>query len=354
MTIGEEPDPLSTAPPSYRTRGRITTLGLKRKRNVESVYLTGMRQDANEALPVLAEFPQLHKLWLIAGHGLHLGFVGDLDHLTELALDACAETTPSPLVLPRSLRRLTIAVEEPNELESLCRELDWSRVPDLDYLNLRVNYDQPPARLDLGLIDHLPALRVLQLYGVWHDGPDRSPLEPPFDRLPPNIANGGLTFEAACPDVVADALYAHLGLPVVPRTPEREAPIGTERAKIEKTGRGQPPIEQPPYEPDLYVQPLRDPAPTPPDPDWMLYRADDDAQRPWWTSGTLAPDDDPDVPEGPLGDELAATIKRADPQLRARIDTESDSEETFIFAQNPEDLEAALRIAGLTSPGIAD
>jgi hypothetical protein len=350
--MSDEQDPSFTAPPSYRARGRVTPVGLKRKRNVESVYLTGMGQDVNEVLPVLAQFPQLHKLWLITGHDLDLGFVAALEHLTELALDACTGTTPSPLLLPRTLRRLTIAVQEPSELERLCRELDWSRVPDLDYLNLRVDHNAAPAHLDLALVDHLPALRVLHLAGVWHDGPGPSPLTPPFDRLPASIANGALSFETTHPHVVRDALRAHYGHPAPSRyTPEGWADLDDkQRAALEQEPRPNLVDDPRPY---LSIRPLRDPAPAPDNPDWMLYRADDDAEWRWWTAGTLAPADDPDVPEGPLGDQLAAKVKRTDPQLYARIDIESDSEETFLYAQNPEDLEAALQIAGLTSPGIA-
>jgi hypothetical protein len=352
MTMSDEHDPWYTAPPAYKPRRRVTRLGLKRKREVETVWLTGMREDANEALPILTEFPRLHQLWLISCHGLDLEFLPNLIHLEELALDESVATMPSPLVLPHALKRLMVTVKEPGELERLCRELDWSRVPDLNRLDLRVDHDQPPAHLDLGLIDQLPALRVLHLTGVWHDGPGPSPLIPPFARLPPDIANGALSFETAHPSTVRDALRVHYGHPIRARhTAEgRARRTDKERAAIEKEPRPDLPDDPRPY---LSIKPLRDPAPTPPDPDWMLYRADDDAEWPWWTSGTLAPADDPDIPESPLGDKLAAKIKRADPQLYALIEMESDSEETFIYAKSPEDLEAALQIAGLTSPGIA-
>jgi hypothetical protein len=351
-------DPWYAGPPFYEASGRVTRLGLKRKRQMELVELLRLRKDANEVLPVLTEFPKLYRLRLSYCHDLRLGFLPDLPHLTELVLEDCERTLPTPLVLPRSLKRLMIYTQERRELERLCQDLDWSRVPDLDRLDLGVDYNQPPARLDLGFVDHLPALRVLFLKGVWHAGPRPSPLIPPFERLPPNIANGALAFESAHPYTLGDALRAHYGLPVIRQlTPEEWAALSdAERNAIEEEQleRQRTCADQPDLVPAVHVDPLRDPAPAPPDPDWMLYRADHDAQWPWWTSGTLAPADDPDVPEGPLGDELAATIERADPQLWARIDTESDSEETFIFAQNPEDLEAALRIAGLTSPGIAD
>jgi hypothetical protein len=352
-----EHDPWYTAPPAYKPRRRVTRLGLKRKREVETVWLTGMREDANEALPILTEFPRLHQLWLISCRGLDLEFLPELGHLTELVLDVSVGTTPSPLVLPPTLQRLTIATNEPTELERLCHGLDWSRVPGLDYLDLQVDYSQPPARLDLGFVDHLPALRIMYLKGVWHAGPRPSPLIPPFERLPPNIAKGALSFETAHPHTLGDALRAHYGLPAVRRrSPEEWAALSdAERDAIHEETFEQQRLQggQPGPVPSVHVDRLRDPAPAPANPDWMLYRADDDAEWPWWTAGTLAPADDPDVPEGPLGDQLAAKVKRTDPQLYARIDIESDSERTRIDAQNPEDLEAALQIAGLTSPGIA-
>jgi hypothetical protein len=346
-------DPWYTGPPFYEASGRVTRLGLKRKRQMELFELLRLREDANEVLPVLTEFPKLSQLRLSYCHDLRLDFLPDLQHLTELELVDCERTLPTPLVLPRTLKRLAVNTKEPGELERLCRELDWSRVPDLDYLDLRVDHNQPPAHLDLGFIDHLPALRVLHLDGIWHDGPDPSPLEPPFGRLPANIAEGALTFETAHPADVTAALRTHYGLPAFSRyLPEAWASLSdTEREALELEPHPNLPDDPRPY---LSIKPLRDPAPAPPNPDWMLYREPDGAEWPWWTAGTLAPADDPDVPESPLGDKLAATIKRADPQLYARIDIESDSERTRIDAKNPGDLKAALQIAGLTSPGIAD
>jgi len=351
-------DEFSSAPPSYDVRGRLTTRGLRRRRDAAIVELRKLDEAANDALPALRELPDLRQLSLIDSHGLDLRVVGELAGLEQLFIEGCTGLSPTPLALPAALKRLSLSTDEPGELERLVAGLEWSRAADLASVALQVAYGRPPAKLDLGFVHDLRALRRLSLVGVEHEGAGPSPLEPPFDRLPPALAEGHLAFESADWIAVDAALREHYRLPPVKRwTPEEWSTLSDEeQAAIESEAfeRPQRTPHGPERRPRIMVSPPRDPDPAPPPPDWLLYHGDDSDLSPWWTAGVLAPADADGEAEHQAAGALVERIRERDPALADRIELESDGDGTTIRASSEPDLRAALEAAGLQSPGVAE
>ena len=140
--------------------------------------------------------------------------------------------------------------------------------------------------------------------GVWHRGPEPSPLEPPFTGLTKTLRR--VSLDAWEPDALRAALEEYLlvaSVMVVQR-----------------------------YEPETHEP-------------WAIDHDDDE----WVTYGSLweAMDAGDDETEYDAMKAAKRMIRSADPKLLARLDFDHESDGTGIAARTREDLERALGILGL-------
>lgn len=70
-----------------------------------------------------------------------------------------------------------------------------------------------PIEVDLGFLRELRSLQRLEVCpGVWHNGSQPSPLEPPFEGLPQSLKT--ISIDAWKPDELQATFEEHLGLAV--------------------------------------------------------------------------------------------------------------------------------------------
>jgi hypothetical protein len=159
----------------------------------------------------------------------------------------------------------------------------------------------------------LPRLRHLRIHtGVRHRGPSPSPLEPPFDGLPPSLER--IQIDAWDPEPVAAALQA--------RFPDAV------RGVFQRYG------PEPAYA-SWTVHP-----PSGEDETWSTYGSRADA-----FGGTT------EDTEGAALRRARRKLKAADPALLGRLEFDPESSGTGISAPSRADLEAALTILGIAKNG---
>jgi hypothetical protein len=171
--------------------------------------------------------------------------------------------------------------------------------------------------VDLGLLAELPQLELLEVRGLRHRGPGPSPLAPPFPGLSLDLA-GGLS-EVDDEEAVRAAWEEH-------------------RRAAGRTGES------------MSFRALWDPpADEAPEAAWEISAPADDGD-PWSVYGSLwlASDGRDGETEYDALKVARRRIREANPALLRRLDFDPEANGTGIMARSREDLEAALRILGLT------
>ena len=169
----------------------------------------------------------------------------------------------------------------------------------------------------LSFLRELPELRILRMeQGIFHDGPEPSPLEPPFAGLSRNLT--WVRIDAADPEPLRMALEEIMARPA--------------------------PTDSGPYGVTVYDRPPPDQRSAPGE--WAVHAYDDGG---WGVYGSLyeALDCD-DETEYEAADRAQRRLRSADAKLAKRLDFDPESNGTGLYAESREDLEAALRLLGLT------
>jgi hypothetical protein len=326
-----------TGPHPYQVSGSLDGLTPGR-REIERLIVKRLGPDAREGLAPLAAFKDLRRLeleWpeavdlsLLAGlelellrieygQRLDLGPLAgvSLKHLDLVSPRDC--TVPSRWPLDPSLESFGLMVERPfgGLLRDAVAAVPWAALRSLRGLALggRGNF------VDLGFLADLPQLEVLDVRGLRHRGPGPSPFAPPFEGLSVDLA-GGLS-EVDDEEAVRAAWEEH-----------RRAAGRTGESMAFRA---------------LWDEPADEEAA--PEPAWEISAPADDGD-PWSVYGSLCL-----AAEGRDGeteyDALRVARRRlreADPALPRRLDFDPEANGTGIMARSREDLEAALRILGLT------
>jgi hypothetical protein len=318
----------------YEISGSLDGLAA-RGRVVEMLTVRRLGPDSAEGLRPLVGFRELRRLHLERITGVDLSPLAELDLeildiqqaeqldlaplamleglwlLQLISLRGCR--APKRLTLPASVRSLSLGFDAPKfpgeELEALIEAIDWPRLADLQELYLDgSDSGGPAAEVDLGFLRHLRRLERLRIeLGVWHRGPEPSPLEPPFAGLPTTLRH--ISLDAWKPEPLKAALQEHLPAASV---------VVLQRYGVDD---GEPWEILPPGDGDD---------------EWCAYGSLWDAMG--------AGDDETEY------DALQAARKRiraADPDLLPRLDFDHESDGTGISARAREDLERALGILGL-------
>lgn len=310
---------------------------------MRDLWCSRLTSDAVEGLAPLRTFPDLQSLLLDRVTDVDLSPLGDIA-LESLRIDESSRLDLAPVSAIPSLQELTLAdlqecsASAPLRLGGL-RELilsvdrrgltgdwvrtmveaiDWSRLDRLRSLDLRVGGLEPiaPIEVDFGLLRELPLLERLEITGVHHDGSGPSPLEPPFDGLPRGLT--WLRFAANDHEALQAELRRHFGLTAADIVAGKRAVV---------------------------VYPRH--VPPPGARSWTL-RAPGTSEV-WSTYGSLADHFDTETEHEAL--RLARrAIGRRDKRLLARLDFDQESSGTGITSTDPDDLQAALAILGISDP----
>jgi hypothetical protein len=307
------------------------------RRSIAKLIVGRLGADATEGLRPLEAFTDLRELeleWPVEvdlrpltnlplerlrienAKRLDLAPIAQIDTLKSLEIASpkhCA--LPAEWPLNDSLTRLMFAVDRDARglLEQAVAAIPWSRLHALQWLALLGDNGTP---VDLAFLAQLPQLQALDLRGIQHRGPRRSPLEPPFSGLPPELI-GGL-IEVPKPATIREQLMKHRGL-----TDAQQDSMPRFRDLLT-------------YDDDA-------------DGDWSVYPPEGDDDDGWSTYGSLCL-----AAEGQDGDteyEALAAAKRrlraADPDLLRSLDFDQEADGTGISAPTREQVERALRILGL-------
>lgn len=265
----------------------------------------------------------LVSLRLLEMTGVDLAPLGDVDGLEALTLmdvEGCA--VPVPLPLPQSLRSLALNNDGPElsgePIREIVEAIDWGRLRGLQSLSIGVGglTEMEPIKLDLGFLRELASLEYLKLYrGVWHEGDEPSPLEPPFSGLSRRLH--WVRIDAWEPERVKPALRDYLGL--------------------DPTS-GKPSVFQ------------REPF-TPPAPEWSIDAPEQAGER-WSAYGSFARHEGggSEVTEHDAARRARARLRRVDARLARRVEFDPENAGTGILTRSREDLEAVLRILGVGGP----
>jgi hypothetical protein len=290
---------------------RLSGVDLSVLRQFPDLRIAEFERVADLDLEPLAGLP-LTEVGITHGTGINLEPLQRLENLESLSLFEVDPVIECPLTLPASMREIAIVIDDPQmsgePLARIVEAIDWSRLGGLRDLALRVggNNEMEPVTVDLGFLGGLPQLERLDLYRyVWHDGPDPSPLEPPFQGLSKQL--NWVRIDAWEPERVRKALDTYLGRPAV-TTYQREQPTAR--------------------------------------PEWAIMELGDE----WHAYGSLhrAEHALSDTTEYAAARRARGKIRATDPQLARRLDFDPESAGTGIAATTRADLHAALAILGLT------
>jgi hypothetical protein len=331
-------------PDAYFVTGTLAGIKGPGRRTVRELTVGGLKGNVDGDLAVLSAFPDLESLTLeniadidlaplaqtgICGLGLigvsrvDLAALAKLDQLQGLMIADIADCIVPPVLrLATSLEALTIfndgARLSGEPVAELARRIDWSALRGLRTLQLSVggNHDLAPVGVDLSFLRELPELRVLRMeQGIFHDGPEPSPLEPPFAGLSRNLT--WVRIDAVDPEPLRLALEEVMARPA----PTDSGPYGV-------TVYGRPPPGQ---------RSSRG--------EWAIHAYDDGG---WGVYGSLyATLDSEDETEYEAADRAQQRLRSADAELAKRLDFDPESNGTGIYAESREDLETALRLLGL-------
>lgn len=277
-------------------------------RELELEWLDGLDLDPLKSLP-------LESLRIDNGRRLDLGPLARIKTLKSLFVMSVKEcVVPREWSLTDSLTLLWLVVDDDDDAELLAQmvaAIPWSRLRALRQLAVMGDNGTP---LDLAFLSQLPQLEALDLRDIQHRGPARSPLEPPFEGLPPALSRG--LIEVPEPHRIREALIEHRSVADV----ARGALPSFRELWIEAEGAA----------------------------DWSIDPPDEDVEE-WTTYGSLC-----SAAEGRDGDteyEALAAAKRrlraADPALLRALDFDQEADGTGISAPTREQLERALGILGL-------
>ena len=313
------------------------------RRVVKWLESNGIDGAGTEGLAPLEAFGDLETLELERVRNVDLDVLGRLDGVVSLMLKDVAGVDFGTFAAPSQLRRLRLvdvddhcviphAFDLPDDLESLSlgegrrahtsrpveqlvAAIDWSALPALRSLDIRVGGldPVPPAELDLRFLEALPQIESLFLDGIEHVGPGPNPLRPPFDGIPRERLRRLI-----------------IGVPL----DEREA-IRAEAHKIFD------------FE-ELGVRPRGRYVPPPP-----AWQVDEDEEGRFSAFGSLS-----DAFELPSSEtehddalpEARRRLREADSELLGRLDFDDESGGTTVSAPSREDLVRALEILGLPDP----
>ncbi|WCB93276.1 hypothetical protein DSM104299_01988 [Baekduia alba] len=323
---------------AYRASGPLDGI-VPGRRTVKILDLQNVDGSGTEGLEPLQAFEDLEELQLERVRNLDLAVLGQLPALRRLRLERVAGVDLGTLTAPAQLEALRvfdldddcvvpeqmplpasvcdIALSESRrghtgrQVAKLVAAIDWSRLPNLTRLSIRVGGldDVEPAQVDLGLLRHLPLLESLFLYGVEHTGAGPSPLRPPFDGIPRQNLNR----------LIIDAPLAERDL----ITNELRETFGFEEIAV----RARKPF-------------------VPPPPPWQISETSD-GQFAVYGSLADAFDLSSDETEVDALRTARRRLREADPKLLRALDFDPESGGTAIAAASRSDLEQALSVLGL-------